>query len=279
MNGAARRSLLLSIFRMASFLAIAFPIVAQEPDLSGLANILADRIASRKVRSVVVADFLSPLGAESPTGKYMAAKLTESWAQHDQKFQVVERAKLEAALTQQKETAKDLGDSKTLKGLSKLLSAEAIMTGTVEVLEDRLVLYVSVRKLSNGTLVASGQQSFPRSGVIESLNQAIPPSSLDVLPRAGVNGVSAPVCDFCPQPEFPTEARVAKIHQTLVLLDIVVTPHGSAAAIRILKDPGLGFAENAIKAVRRWRFRPAVDKDKTPIAARVQIEISFHDWQ
>jgi TonB family protein len=275
MKGAARRSRLLSIFRIASFLAIASPIVTQERDLSGLANVLAERIASRKIRSVVVTDFLSPLGTESPIGKYLATKLAEAWAQPDQKFKVVARDTLEAALNQQKVATKDLGDSKTLKGLGKLLTAESIIIGTVEVFDDRLTLSISVRRLSNGVLVTSAEQSFPRSGVLESLNQATAPPSLDALPRAGVNGVVPPTSDYCPQPEFPMAARIAKISQASVVLDVVVTPQGTPAGIRILKDPGYGFAENAIKAVRGWRFRPAVDKDKSPIATRIPIEITF----
>jgi TonB family protein len=275
MSGTARRFLLQSIFQMAFFLAIVSPIVAQEPDLGGLANGLAERIGSSKVKFVIATDFLTPLGAESSAGKYLAAKLTELWVLHDQKFNVVEREKLEVALNERKKSAKDLGDSKTLKDLGKDLKAEVIMTGTVEILEDRLILCVSVRKLSNGELIASGQQSFPRSGVLESLNQAIPPASLDVLQRAGLNGGSAPICDFCPQPEFPTEARAAKIAQAAVLLDVVVTQLGTIAGVKIVKNPGHGFAENAIRTVRGWRFRPAVDKDKSPIAARVQIEITF----
>jgi TonB family protein len=275
MNGTPCRFLLQSIFQIASFLAITSPLAAQEPDLSGLANGLAERIRSSKVKSVVVSDFMTPLGAEAPTGKYLAAKLVESWGQHDQKFKVVERERLQTALDRQKKNAKDVGDEKTLKDLGKDLNAEAIMIGAVEALSDRLMLCVSVRKLLNGKLVASGQQSFPRSGVLESLNQSIPPSSLDALPRGGVNGVSVASCDFCPQPEFPTEAKVAKIPKASTLLDVVVTPVGTSAGIKILKDPGYRFAEEAIEAVRRWRFRPSVDKDKSPIAARVQIEVTF----
>jgi TonB family protein len=275
MNRMACRFLLKSIFQMACFLTIASPIVAQEPDLSGLANGLADRIGSKKVKSLVVTDFLTPLGAESSAGKYLVAKLTELWALHDQKFKVVEREKLEVALNERKKTAKDLSDSKTLKDLGKHLNAEAIMTGTVEVLEDRVTLYISIRELANGKLVTSAEEAFPRFGMLETLSQATPPISLDALPRAGVNGVASPVCDFCPQPELTTEARVAKIPYASVLLDVVVTPQGTSAGIKILKDPGYRLAEKAIKAVRGWRFRPAVDKDKSPIAARVQIEISF----
>jgi len=260
---------------MASFLAIASPIVAQEPDLSGLANGLAERIGRSKVKSVVVTDFLTPLGTESSTGKYLAGKLAESWAQHDQKFKVVERERLGAALDQQKKNAKDLADPKTLKDLGKLLNAEAVVVGTVEVLEDRLTLYISTLEVANGKLLTSAEETFPRNGMLETLSQATPQLSLDALPRAGVNGARPPLCIFCPQPEFPKEARVAKIPQALVLLDIVVTPQGTPAGIKILKDPGYGFTEKAIKAVRGWRFRPVVDKDKSPIAARVQIEITF----
>jgi len=260
----------------APILALASPTIAQEPDLDSFANNLVESLARRKVHSVVVADFLTPLSTESLAGKYLANKLSEAWAQKNQKFKVTERKQLTAALNQQKATAKDLDDVKFLKKLRGSLDVEAIVIGTLDVLENQFTLSISVRKVADGTLLARGELSFPRSGVLESLTQASPGPSLEGLPRAGANGVGAPKCEFCPEPEFPTRARVAKISQASVLLDIVITPQGTSTGVKILKDPGYGFAEKAIEAVRGWRFRPAVDKDKNPIAARVQIEFAFH---
>jgi hypothetical protein len=37
----------------------------------------------------------------------------------------------------------------------------------------------------------------------------------------------------------------------------------------------LGLDEKAIEAVRRWRFTPAT-KDGVPVAAMINVEISFH---
>jgi len=276
MNRNISRFLRMLVLGTTPILALASPTTAQEPHLNSLASALVEPIASRKVHSVVVADFLTPLGTESQAGKYLANKLCEAWAQNNQKFKVTEREQLTATLNQQKATAKDLDDVKFLKKLRGRLDADAIVIGTLDVLENLFMLSISVRKVADGALLARGELSFPRSGVLESLTQGSPRPSLDGLPRAGLNGVGAPQCEFCPEPEFPSKARVAKISQASVFLDIVVTPQGTSTGVKILKDPGYGFAEMAIEALRGWRFRPAVDKDKNPIAARVQIEFAFH---
>ncbi len=117
---------------------------------------------------MVVADFLTPLGTESQAGKYLANKLCEAWAQNNQKFKVTEREQLTATLNQQKATAKDLDDVKFLKKLRGRLDADAIVIGTLDVLENLFMLSISVRKVADGALLARGELSFPRSGVLES---------------------------------------------------------------------------------------------------------------
>jgi TonB family protein len=93
------------------------------------------------------------------------------------------------------------------------------------------------------------------------------------IPKAGVNGVGMPMCQYCPGPEYSEEARKKK-YQGVVVLLVVVTTEGKATDIRIVKTPGLGLEEKAIEAVRKWRFKPAM-KDSAPVDVEVPIEITF----
>jgi len=93
--------------------------------------------------------------------------------------------------------------------------------------------------------------------------------------QAGVNGVGAPKCEHCPQPDYSDELREKKIEGT-VLLSIVVTPEGRTTGIVVIKAPTDALAQKAVEAVRSWRLKPAMGPDGKAVAARVQVEIFFH---
>jgi TonB family protein len=91
--------------------------------------------------------------------------------------------------------------------------------------------------------------------------------------RIGGN-VSAPLCIYCPDPEYSEEARKAR-HQGVVVLWAVVDENGRAQQIRIQKSLGLGLDESAIRAVQNWRFRPA-ERFGKPVPVYMAIEVNFH---
>lgn len=86
-------------------------------------------------------------------------------------------------------------------------------------------------------------------------------------------GVTAPRVIYAPDPEFSDEARKAKYQGTVVLW-VVVGPDGRTRDIRVQRSLGMGLDENAIKAIRGWRFEPA-RKDGIPVAVQVNIEVNF----
>lgn len=88
------------------------------------------------------------------------------------------------------------------------------------------------------------------------------------------NHSSRPSCRYCPSPEYPPEARKAKI-ETSVVLEIVVTEKGKAKDVRVVRDPGNGFASKAVDTVKNWKFNPAKDKDGKPVAAMTTVEVVF----
>ena len=90
--------------------------------------------------------------------------------------------------------------------------------------------------------------------------------------KAG-DGVSQPTLISKVEPNYTQEARDAKI-QGVVQLSSVVDENGLAQDIKILRSLDKGLDENAILAVRQWRFKPG-QKEGKPVAVQVTIEVSF----
>jgi TonB family protein len=92
--------------------------------------------------------------------------------------------------------------------------------------------------------------------------------------RPGTGGVGYPACIYCPNPKFSDEARKAK-YQGTVTLQAVITPDGRGIQIQVVKGLGLGLDEEAIEAVKGWRFKPATGPDGKPVATITDIEVTF----
>ena len=101
----------------------------------------------------------------------------------------------------------------------------------------------------------------------------VQPTDAGRVYRVGA-GVSAPAVIFQEQPRYTDAASKAGIDGS-VLISLVVGEDGVPRDLRVTRalDPGLD--QNALDAVRKWRFRPA-QKDGQPVAAQSTIEVSFH---
>jgi len=89
------------------------------------------------------------------------------------------------------------------------------------------------------------------------------------------NYSSPPSCRLCPSPDFTAEAKKTEIKSASVVLSVTISAEGDPGDIQILKDPGFGLGEKAMKTVRTWRFKPAKGKDHKPVAAKIKIEVIF----
>lgn len=90
--------------------------------------------------------------------------------------------------------------------------------------------------------------------------------------RIGGN-VSAPLCLYCPKPEYSEEARKAR-YQGVVVLWTVVDENGRVRDVRVQKSLGLGLDEEAVRAVQNWRFKPA-ERFGKPVKVYMAIEVNF----
>jgi periplasmic protein TonB len=92
--------------------------------------------------------------------------------------------------------------------------------------------------------------------------------------RYSAGGVNYPTCVYCPPAKYSEEARKAKFQGT-VTLQVLVTPDGRGTDIEVVKGLGMGLDEQAIEAVKGWKFRPAYGADGKPVATVIGIEVMF----
>lgn len=94
-------------------------------------------------------------------------------------------------------------------------------------------------------------------------------------PTAGIGGYGTPSCLYCPNAQFSDEAVKAK-YQGTVLVSAIIGADGRVIDAKVVKSLGLGLDENAVAAVKTWRFKPALGPDGKPTAVRQTIEVVFH---
>jgi TonB family protein len=90
------------------------------------------------------------------------------------------------------------------------------------------------------------------------------------------NGVSAPVVISKRDPEYSDTARKMRA-EGVVVSAIVVQPDGTASDFRVTGSMGYGLDEQAIEAIRKWRFKPAMKDGKTvPVLVTVETRFTLH---
>jgi TonB family protein len=108
--------------------------------------------------------------------------------------------------------------------------------------------------------------------ISQTLNAQEPPK-----PQVEPEQLSQPSCLFCPNPDFPDEARKANIISAKAMLEITVSEKGKVDPhdIRVIDDPGDGFTKGAVSIVKKWKFKPATDKDGKPVTTTTRVEIRW----
>jgi protein TonB len=92
---------------------------------------------------------------------------------------------------------------------------------------------------------------------------------------SGGPGVTFPTPIEQVKPQYTADAMRARVQGT-VLIECVVMPDGSVGDLRIMRslDRQFGLDEEAIKAAKRWRFRPG-RLNGEPVPVIVSIELVF----
>jgi TonB family protein len=96
-----------------------------------------------------------------------------------------------------------------------------------------------------------------------------PTSARDSAPKT----ISAPQAIHDPDPNYTKEAKSHSI-QGRSLLTTVIDAAGTPTQIAILDPLGMGLDEEAVAALQRWRFQPAMLNGKG-IAVEIRVAIEF----
>jgi TonB family protein len=90
-------------------------------------------------------------------------------------------------------------------------------------------------------------------------------------PRAG--DIAPSVAEYTTPPLYSDDARVRRI-EGIVLVRAHIDANGRVGDARVTRELGSGLDQNAIVALRQWRFH-AGTRNQTPVAMDVDIEIGF----
>ena len=85
---------------------------------------------------------------------------------------------------------------------------------------------------------------------------------------------TAPHVISAPSAQF-SEPGHGKEFNGVCTLSVNVEPDGSTSHIHVLKSVGKDLDEKAIKAVKGWKFKPAMLNGK-PVAVQIAVQVSFH---
>jgi TonB family protein len=230
---------------------------------------------------ILVANLALDSGETTLLGMHLADGLSRELASQQSGIQVIDLSLLRAYFEQERIPAQVFNQKKALQALGKHFGATTVLEGTTW--EESGSLHVRVNLLS-----CQSDKRGPLEELITSypdLAAALRPvepyskiplvsqhSASNVL-RAGVDGASTPICVYCPQPDYTSSAREAKVQGT-ALFDVTVSAGGMATDVTLLRGLPFGLNEMAMDTIRRWRFKPAT-REGNPIPVRVTIEVTY----
>jgi protein TonB len=87
-------------------------------------------------------------------------------------------------------------------------------------------------------------------------------------------GVTAPTVLSRVEPQYSEEARKAR-YQGTVVLEAIVRKDGTCDIIRVVRSLGFGLDENAMQALKQWKFRPGM-RNGVPVDISLNIEVNFN---
>jgi TonB family protein len=247
-----------------------------DPAFAKLAARIAEPLRKAKAKKVVVVDLRAPGLQAHPVGKWLADQLSASLQKGFPEFEVMDRSQLKAGVNEGEAPTSPREANERDMNRAGSLGADMLITGTFGKVSQAIGVSLLASSASgNSHSGGSATGGIPISEEISALFPGpIPSVESNGAFRPGVAGISFPSCSHCPPPQYTSEARKAH-YQGTVVLQIVVTADGRAKNIRVVSGPGMGLEDSAIRVVRDWRFKPAVDWDGNSVPVISPVEVTY----
>ena len=85
--------------------------------------------------------------------------------------------------------------------------------------------------------------------------------------------VSTPIMIYQVEPEMTQESKKARL-TGIVLLSLIVDTQGMPQNVHVLRGLDMGLDEKAVKAVKQYKFKPAMEDGK-PVPVELNLEVNF----
>jgi TonB family protein len=267
-------------------------------DFSSLAAEAAgaiDKASAGPMRTtVLVTDFEESSVPDSQLATVLTQNFSQSLRNHAHNFTVLDRTEIEAAISSRQLPAGALSSRGVTSCYAPDIGASIIVGGRIACTAENVILDLDVRASAEGDGIFGKKISTPLTPQMEALKSqpaahtepifgedksvwAKDGNSQTKIPHAwpAAPGYSSPACLYCPQARYSDAAVRAKIAGTLVL-SVVIGADGAAQRISVQRALPCGLDQQAIEAVKGWRFRAATDPDGKPATVVQTIEVTFH---
>ena len=155
------------------------PVVVEQQrmDITTVISKLSEQISSTMLamntRRVAVMNFPLLTGEMTELGMYLSDKLTNSLFTYRDKFEVVERAKLETVFKEMKLGLTGLIDDKTAQSLGKIFGADAIVVGTITDLGEEIDVNLRVLGTERANVLAVASVMLDKNTAIERMISSV----------------------------------------------------------------------------------------------------------
>jgi TonB family protein len=267
----------------------ALPEPINSPELDALATKLADKLREDKVASVVVVGGGVAGNKTNQLGASLRNGLNNSLVLQAAGVRVITGDQARAELKQMRVNEGMLYSNALGDWIGARTHADGVVTIELERVEndhaaisvqlfDRRVkkVYDKKKKTEVSAATFESQISLTDAQARSATLDYRPPLNTPVVKTdpAGKDGIKLASCEYCPKPEYSSEARQKRIQGTIYLL-VTVLPDGTADDVIIIRPVGYGLDAAAIEKLLTWKFSPALDAQKRPIATQVPVEIMF----
>jgi TonB family protein len=247
----------------------------QNADIDLLASRLVEKLKHTGIKTVAVNRFYGKKIGRSLEYK-LSNDFTSAFAKSAGDIRLLDRPSLVKALQEKSWMAIDLDDPPVFRSIAIASGADAVIQGTLK-LDGKFVEFSlkavnpstekKIAEVKTKILVPQGMDDSPDAPVQDPVTGVY---------LAGVGGVTAPTCKYCPEPEFSPESRQKHVWEAKNVFRLTVRPDGGPADIRLVTPAGYGLDENSAAALQRWQFSPARLPNGTAVSSRVDIEVSYH---
>jgi TonB family protein len=253
-----------------------FAAAAQFSKLDETGEQLAKKLKPLKPKLVAVADFTSPDGSVAGQSHYLSWFLSSSIQERGKKYlHVAEHSTFNKDLAKQLNSSLTTATSQGLRDAASRLGVDVLIIGTVSKREASYFFEISPIKVADGYTLTTVKTSMRVSEFLESLISPFPAKESGPVFKSGVDGVGLPKCMYCPEPPYTDLAR-AKHAEGVSVFEAVISADGQVHQLRPSKLFGYGLDEEAYETIKKWKFKPATNKEGAPVSVHTTIEIAFH---